>query len=188
MSAEEKDRRPWLYRPDAAQLASPKKGSHLFLRRSRVHSFGLFTSAALETNAQIIEYVGETITTGCANYREALAERRILATNPSAEVALEVSSYFFRIDDRWVLDATRFGNASRFINHSCNPNCYARILDAASSLPIVGGCTKRILLYALRPIKAGEEILYDYKFPEEADARKRIPCRCRAPNCRKFLN
>lgn len=187
VSAEEKGRRPWLYCLSDMQFASTKKGSSLVLRRSRIHSFGLFTLAALEANSQIIEYIGEMITIDRANNREVVAERKVLAANPLAEAALEVSSYFFRIDDHWVVDATRFGNASRFINHSCSPNCYARTLDT-SSPSIVGGCAKRILLYALRLIKAGEEILYDYKFPEEVDARKRIPCHCGAPNCRKFLN
>ena len=67
--------------------------------------------------------------------------------------------------------------ALRFINHSCDPNCYTR--------PILVNHKHRIVLYAKRDIQVGEELSYDYKFPEE-DVK--IPCNCGSAKCRTYLN
>ena len=48
----------------------------------------------------------------------------------------------FRIDDDYVIDATLFGSPARFINHSCDPNCYSKIVT-------VDG-TKHIVIFALK--------------------------------------
>ena len=56
----------------------------------------------------------------------------------------------------WCLDATVSGGLARFINHSCNPNCIAQTYE----LP---GDPRRIGIFALRRIEAGEELFYDYK-------------------------
>lgn len=69
------------------------------------------------------------------------------------------------------------GNFARFINHSCQPNCYAKVLMAQG--------TNRIVIYSKKFIHSGEEITYDYKFPEEDE---KIPCFCNRPNCRGYLN
>lgn len=87
------------------------------------------------------------------------------------------SSYLFRLDDGYVLDATKRGGIARFINHSCEPNCYTKIISVEGK--------KKIFIYAKRHIDAGEEISYNYKFPLEDD---KIPCNCGAPKCRGSLN
>lgn len=87
--------------------------------------------------------------------------------------------YMFRIDDYEVVDATVHGNAARFINHSCEPNCYSRVITVDSQ--------KHIVIFASRRIYCGEELTYDYKFPIE-DASNKLPCNCSAKKCRKFLN
>ena len=79
-----------------------------------------------------------------------------------------------------VCDATKQGNVARFLNASCDPNCYTKIISLDG--------TKRIVIYAKRDIKAGEELCYDYKFGFEPDPEKRIPCHCGAEECRGFLN
>lgn len=76
-----------------------------------------------------------------------------------------------------VIDATQMGNLARFINHSCQPNCYAKIV-------VVDG-EKRIVIYSKLAISKGDEITYDYKFPIEED---KIDCLCGAPGCRGSLN
>ena len=85
----------------------------------------------------------------------------------------------FRMDDAEVVDATTHGNAARFINHSCEPNCYSRIVSLDGQ--------KHIVILALRRIRRGEELTYDYKFPIEGEASK-LPCNCGARRCRKSLN
>lgn len=61
----------------------------------------------------------------------------------------------FRIDDDVVIDATLTGNAARFVNHSCDPNCASRIISVEG--------VKHIVIFAERHIDTGEEFTYDYK-------------------------
>lgn len=82
-----------------------------------------------------------------------------------------------RVDDDIVVDATMKGNLGRLINHSCTPNCTARILSVGNS--------KKIVIYAKQPIWEGDEITYDYHFPIEDE---KIPCLCGSTGCRGFLN
>ena len=69
---------------------------------------------------------------------------------------------------------------ARFVNASCTPNCYPKII-------FLDG-TERVVVYAKRDIQAGEELCYDYKFDIEYDPAKRIPCICGTSECRGFLN
>ncbi|ELK17794.1 Histone-lysine N-methyltransferase MLL4 [Pteropus alecto] len=90
-----------------------------------------------------------------------------------------IGCYMFRMDDFDVVDATMHGNAARFINHSCEPNCFSRVIHVEGQ--------KHIVIFALRRILRGEELTYDYKFPIE-DASNKLPCNCGAKRCRRFLN
>jgi hypothetical protein len=85
-------------------------------------------------------------------------------------------TFLFAIDDDVVVDAAVNGNASRWINHSCDPNCDA-VID--------GG---RIWIESIRDIVSGEELAYDYAYILEERhtpaAKKRFPCHCGAENCR----
>jgi SET domain-containing protein len=83
----------------------------------------------------------------------------------------------FRLSEEWIVDATREGNISRFINHSCDPNCYTQIIDVEGQ--------KKIVVIANRPIEAGEEITYNYFFAGEDD---QLNCKCGAINCSGRLN
>ena len=60
----------------------------------------------------VIEYVGEVIRSVLADLRETQYGAKEIG-----------SSYFFRVDDEYVIDATTQGNKARLINHSCNVNC-----------------------------------------------------------------
>ncbi|RMD41889.1 hypothetical protein DV735_g3231, partial [Chaetothyriales sp. CBS 134920] len=113
--------------------------------RSAIHNWGLYSLEPIQASEMIIEYVGEKI-------RQEIADLREIKYTESGIG----SSYLFRIDEGTVVDATKKGGIARFINHSCNPNCTAKIIR-------VGG-TKRIVIYALRDIEKDEELTYDYKF------------------------
>jgi histone-lysine N-methyltransferase SETD1 len=121
----------------------------------------------------IIEYVGELVRASVANIREWKYEREYRGDGIA-------SSYLFRLDGIMVIDATYKGNLARFINHSCDPNCVAKTI-------ILNG-SKRIVMYAKKSIRSGEEITYDYKFPPEKDPNKKVKCLCGSNSCRKFLN
>lgn len=78
-----------------------------------------------------------------------------------------------------VVDATCRGSLARFINHSCEPNCYAEIKTTAED------GRHHILIVAKHWIQVDEEVTYDYQFPLEDE---KIPCLCGARLCRGFLN
>ncbi|KAI1701207.1 SET domain-containing protein [Ditylenchus destructor] len=136
--------------------------------RSRIHGWGLYALENIAPEEMIIEYVGEKVRPTVADEREKSYERRGMG-----------SSYMFRIDGDAVIDATKMGNHGRFINHSCNPNCTARVVTVDGD--------KRIVIYSKRLIEKGEEITYDYKFAREEEASK-IECLCGARCCQKYLN
>ncbi|KAI9810506.1 MAG: histone methyltransferase set1 [Phylliscum demangeonii] len=137
--------------------------------RSAIHNWGLYAMEDMAANDMIIEYVGEKVRQQVADMRE----RRYLKSGIG-------SSYLFRIDEHTVIDATKRGGIARFINHSCTPNCTAKIIKVDGS--------KRIVIYALRDIHQNEELTYDYKFEREFDSQDRIPCLCGSSGCKGFLN
>ncbi|KAI9179201.1 hypothetical protein H9P43_005863 [Blastocladiella emersonii ATCC 22665] len=151
-----------------AKLKEQEKGN-IAVRPSKIQGIGLFAARAFAANDMVIEYLGEVIGQKVADTRELVNDRH------------GVGTYFFAIAHDRILDATHKGNAARFINHSCEPNCYARIVA-----PLDG--VKRVIIYAARRVEAGEELTYDYKFQLEEAAEKRLPCYCGAPRCRKFMN
>ena len=101
--------------------------------RSAIHNWGLYAMENIAANDMIIEYVGEKVRQQVADMRE----RQYLKSGIG-------SSYLFRIDENTVIDATKKGGIARFINHSCTPNCTAKIIKVEGS--------KRIVIYALRDI------------------------------------
>lgn len=137
--------------------------------RSSIHAWGVFADKDISSGDMIVEYRGEIIENAMAEKRERLYEVENIG-----------SDYMFRIDEKFVCDATKVGNVARFINASCDPNCYTKIITVDGQ--------KRIVIYAKRDVAAGEELCYDYKFPLEYDPAKRIPCRCGASGCRGFMN
>lgn len=105
--------------------------------RSAIHNWGLYAEENISANDMIIEYVGEKVRQQVADMRE----RQYLKSGIG-------SSYLFRIDENTVIDATKRGGIARFINHSCTPNCTAKIIKVDGS--------KRIVIYALRDIERGK--------------------------------
>jgi SET domain-containing protein len=96
-------------------------------------------------------------------------------------------TFLFTLNEWWVVDAAVGGNAARFINHSCDPNCEAVGVEEDDSDPT----KERIVIQAMRDIRAGEELTYDYQIEVDepmTDAdRARWRCRCGAKNCRGVL-
>ncbi|KAJ3999737.1 hypothetical protein F5050DRAFT_1564380, partial [Lentinula boryana] len=146
------------------QLQTRKK--HLRFARSPIHDWGLYAMERISRGEMVIEYVGEVIRAQVAEKREKAYERQGIG-----------SSYLFRIDEDLVVDATKKGNLGRLINHSCDPNCTAKIITISGE--------KKIVIYAKQDIELGDEITYDYHFPFEQD---KIPCLCGSAKCRGFLN
>jgi uncharacterized protein len=136
-------------------------------RRSGVHGKGVFAVQPLAEGETLIEYIGEVI-----NWKEALRRHPHDPKDPN-------HTFYFHIDEKHVIDAKVGGNSSRWINHSCKPNCEA---DEE------GG---RVFIKALRNIDAGEELFYDYGLIIDAKYTKKLlaeyPCWCGAKKCRGTL-
>ncbi|XP_046742436.1 histone-lysine N-methyltransferase 2C-like isoform X3 [Diprion similis] len=141
--------------------------NNVYLARSKIQGLGLYAARDLERHTMVIEYIGEIIRSELAETREKQYEAR------------NRGIYMFRLDEERVVDATLCGGLARYINHSCNPNCVAEIVEVERDL--------RIIIFAKRRISRGEELAYDYKFDIEDDQHK-IACACGAPNCRKWMN
>jgi histone-lysine N-methyltransferase SETD1 len=101
--------------------------------RSAIHNWGLYAMENIAKDDMIIEYVGEEVRQQIAEIRE----NRYLKSGIG-------SRYLFRFDENTVIDATKKGGIARFINHSCMPNCTAKIIKVEGS--------KRIVIYALQDI------------------------------------
>jgi len=145
-----------------------KKEMPLFkVRTSPISGRGVFATRKIRKGTRIIEYLGERISTeeGDARYDDDAGEQ--------AHVLL------FTVDKQTVIDGGVAGNAARFINHSCAPNC-----EAVEE-------KKRIFIEAIRSIPVGEELCYDYSLrrveADETDIEKRYPCHCGAEACRGTL-
>ncbi|XP_073010874.1 histone-lysine N-methyltransferase ATXR7-like [Typha latifolia] len=146
------------------QLKARKK--RLRFQRSKIHDWGLVALEPIDAEDFVIEYVGELIRRRISDIRECQYEKMGIG-----------SSYLFRLDDGYVVDATKRGGLARFINHSCEPNCYTKVITVEGQ--------KKIFIYAKRHISAGEELTYNYKFPLE---EQKIPCNCGSRRCRGSMN
>lgn len=113
----------------------------------------------------IIEYVGEVIS-------DALCEQRLWDMKHKGIK----NFYMCEIRKDFTIDATFKGNASRFLNHSCGPNCNLEKWD-------VDGET-RVGVFAARSIKAGEPLTYDYRFVQFGPE---VKCHCGASSCQGYL-
>ncbi|MEJ7809542.1 MAG: SET domain-containing protein-lysine N-methyltransferase [Gemmatimonadaceae bacterium] len=132
---------------------------------SPTHGVGAFATRRIQRGTRLIEYAGERITPAEADARY-----------PDDTGAGPHHTFLFAIDDDVVIDAGVRGDDARWINHSCDPNCDA-VVD--------GG---RIYIEAIRDIRPGAELCYDYAYvlPERHTpaAKRRFPCHCGARRCR----
>ncbi|UJR31282.1 hypothetical protein I4U23_018782 [Adineta vaga] len=137
----------------------------LLVGSSPIHGCGLFTLVDLVEGQMIIEYSGEVV-------RPCLTDKRERENEGKG-----FGCYMFTVDSMNVIDATHRGNKARFINHNCEPNCFAKT--------VLSGGVKHIVIYALKDVPRGSELTYDYSFPEE-DVK--IACHCGSSKCRIYLN
>ena len=144
----------------------------VMVKGSSVHGWGLFADQPFKKGDVVAEYIGEYICNAVADSREKMYQER------------RIQDYQFRVDENLVIDATLKGGHGRYINHNCNPNCIANIVDGQPPNKHL----KRVMIIAQRDIKAREEVTYDYQFPLELDLEARIPCNCGSLLCRGFMN
>ena len=135
------------------------------VRKSGVHGKGVFALKPIAAGERIIEYTGEIIP-----WPEALRRHPHDPADPN-------HTFYFSLDDGGhVIDAKVGGNASRWINHACEPNCQADEEEG------------RVFIHALRDLFPGEELFYDYGLIIDErytpKLKKEYECRCGSPRCR----
>jgi SET domain-containing protein len=154
-------------------VSSPRRsapstsGKRIQVRRSGVHGKGVFALQDIAEGETLIEYVGEVI-----SWDEAQDRHPHDPEDPN-------HTFYFHVNEDRVIDALFGGNSSRWINHSCDPNCEA---DEDND---------RIFIKAIRNIAAGEELNYDYGLiidePYTKKLKAEYPCWCGSANCRGTL-
>ena len=140
----------------AARSTAPRQ--RIQVRRSGVHGKGVFALQDIAEGERVIEYVGEVIT-----WSEAQRRHPHDPKDPN-------HTFYFHVDDQPGIDAKHGGNSSRWINHACDPNCEADEEEG------------RVFIKALRNIRAGEELNYDYGLSSTSATRRssrkiRVPLR-----------
>lgn len=140
--------------------------SRFVVLRSLIHGWGMFATRLINRGNLVIEYVGEVISSRVANLRESIYNRHGIG-----------SCYLFRMNDQWVIDSTKMGNESRFINHSCDANCIAKLVCFNNE--------NKILIVADRDIPSGEEITINYNYGYEDDE---LICHCGTSSCTGRMN
>ncbi len=126
------------------------------VKPSGIEGRGLFTKVPLRSRQKIGEYEGERIT-----QREGRRRAKIQKWIAIVEVNNGKS-----------IDGAAETTGFRFINHSCTPNTFMRIIR------------ERAEFYALHPIKAGTELTLDYG---DSHHNGKLPCTCGSRTCRRFL-
>jgi hypothetical protein len=134
----------------------PQNHPLIVFKKSRIHGTGGFARVDIRRGQRIIEYVGPKLT-------KTEAEAELNRLNP----------YIFILDEVYDIDGSVDWNPARFLNHSCAPNCEVEIVRG------------RIWIYALRKIKSGEELTYNYS--HDLDDYEARPCRCGASNCVGYM-
>ncbi|SDV48503.1 SET domain-containing protein [Chitinasiproducens palmae] len=134
------------------------------VRRSGIHGRGVFALKPIAAGSRLFEYEGERI-----GWPEALRRHPHDPDNPH-------HTFYFSLEDGRVIDGKYGGNSSRYINHSCAPNCAAEERDG------------RVFIHALRDIAAGQELFYDYGLVLDgrhtAKVKRDYACLCGAATCR----
>lgn len=144
-----------------AKTTTKTSGPKIQVRRSGVHGKGVFALRHIKKGERIVEYKGEI-----TSWKKASA--RMAHEDPD-------HTFLFGIDEDRVIDANVGGNSARFINHSCAPNCETEQVG------------DRVFIDAMRDIKPGEELSYDYQLtldePHTVKAKRQHACHCGAKRC-----
>ncbi len=143
--------------PDAVPKIS-RKDCRFPLRYgpSKIHRWGVYAKTDIPTRRRVIEYTGQRI-------NRAEVQRRMIRPN----------LYIFALTKRIGLDGAIGGSGAEYINHSCEPNLYAKVGRG------------HIWLVSVKKIEAGEELFIDYRIRGNYPL---VECRCDSPACRGYLN
>uniref|UniRef100_A0A1A8ABR2 [histone H3]-lysine(36) N-trimethyltransferase n=1 Tax=Nothobranchius furzeri TaxID=105023 RepID=A0A1A8ABR2_NOTFU len=128
--------------------------------------WGLRAAKDLPPNTFVLEYCGEVL-----DHKEFKTRVKEYARNKN------IHYYFMALKNNEIIDATLKGNCSRFMNHSCEPNCETQKWTVNGQL--------RVGFFTTKTVTAGNELTFDYQFQRYGKEAQK--CFCGAPSCRGFL-
>lgn len=132
------------------------------VRSSSVHGRGAFASSRVRSGQLIGNYTGRHI------------------DDEQARLRNDGLTFLFALSEGGYIDGADGGNDTRFINHSCEPNCRAEEYWLAGSL--------QVRIKALRAITENEELLLDYSLiVDVSEQPSNCPCHCGAATCRRTM-
>lgn len=138
-------------------------GRRIVVRGSKIHGRGVFAAQDLPKGTLLIEYTGKRITSEEADEKYGDDE--------------SPHTFLFLLNNDMVVDANYGGNSSRFINHSCSPNCEPFEDE-----------DERLWFETKKDIKKGEELTWDYQLVIEEKytpaIKKLYQCFCGSKKCR----
>ncbi|XP_075779098.1 histone-lysine N-methyltransferase SETD2 isoform X2 [Pelodiscus sinensis] len=128
--------------------------------------WGLRAAKDLLSNTFVLEYCGEVL-----DHKEFKARVKEYARNKN------IHYYFMALKNDEIIDATQKGNCSRFMNHSCEPNCETQKWTVNGQL--------RVGFFTTKLVPSGSELTFDYQFQRYGKEAQK--CFCGSTNCRGYL-
>jgi len=149
-------------------MANSKPKDALYtIRNSEIHGRGLYAARDIEKDTWIIQYLGEKV-----NKEE--SERRANELLEKAKTTGGAKVYIFILNDKWDIDGDVEYNDARLMNHSCDPNVEAQTW-----------AEKEIWFVAVKDIKKGDELVFNYGF--DLECWEDHPCRCGTDRCAGYI-
>ncbi len=133
----------------------------LEVRHSPIHGHGVFALRRFKAGEPIGSYAG----------------RRVSKEESESGDWDQQLTYLFGLSDGTMINGAEGGNATRHLNHSCEPNCAAYEVDGEDGL-------LHIHVEALTDIAPGDELFLDYQLNAEAEHPSEYACRCGSARCR----
>ncbi|MFL2885860.1 MAG: SET domain-containing protein [Candidatus Pelagibacterales bacterium] len=139
------------------------------IKKSEIHGTGIVAIENIEKKTKIIQYIGEKITKKEGDRRSAERIKKYLNKKNVGSV------YIFELNKKYDIDGSPIYNKARYINHSCDPNCEVDIIN------------NEIWIIAIKKIKKGSELFYDYGYAFDKDDFADHICKCGSSNCIGYI-
>ena len=144
------------FAPFNARMQLQVENKYLSFQESSIHNVGAYAKCDIRKGARIIEYIG-----------------RPLTKKKATKELVDGNGYVFTINKHFDIDGSVEWNPARFINHGCAANAESDVID------------DRVWISAIKKIKKGEEVVYNYNYDLE-DAFEN-PCNCGAKECMGYM-